>query len=75
VVREYAHVHARGENQGRGDFAETLVWQPVLVLPDGKGDVTFELSDSVTTFQVRAVGHTLDGRLAEVAFQLSSRKP
>jgi hypothetical protein len=75
AVREYAHVHARGENQGRGDFAETLFWQPVLVLPDGNGEVSFELCDSVTSFQVRAVGHTLDGRLAEVAIELISRKP
>ncbi|RDJ93094.1 hypothetical protein B4Q13_24315 [Lacticaseibacillus rhamnosus] len=32
-------------------------------LPDGKGEVSFDLSDSVTTFQVTAFAHTLDGRL------------
>jgi hypothetical protein len=75
VVREYAHLRAHGENQGRGDFAETLFWQPVLVLPDGKGEISFELCDAVTAFQVRVMGHTLDGRLAEVTSQVISRKP
>jgi hypothetical protein len=75
IIRQYAHVHARGQGQDRGDFAETLFWQPVLVLPDGRGEVSFELCDSETTFQVRAAGHTLDGRLAEITFELTSRKP
>ena len=47
----------------RTDFAETLYWHPVLVLPDGKAEVSFDLCDSVTTFQVTAFAHTLDGRL------------
>ena len=42
----------------RSDFAETLFWHPVLVLPDGKADISFDLCDSVTTFQVTAFAHT-----------------
>ena len=64
VVREYAHQRTDGTTpEMRTDFAETLYWHPVLVLPDGKAEVSFDLCDSVTTFQVTAFAHTLDGRL------------
>src|SRR5262249_49274339 len=59
----------------RSDFAETLFWHPVLVLPDGKGRVSFDLCDSVTSFQVSAFGHTLDGRLGAVSYAFDSRLP
>jgi hypothetical protein len=75
VVREYAHLHIHGESNVRSDFAETLFWQPVLVLADGQAEASFELCDSVTTFQVLAAGHTLDGRIAETTAELTSRKP
>jgi hypothetical protein len=76
VVREYAHRHSESGGPVRSDFTETLLWQPVLVLPDGKGDATpFQLCDSVTTFQVLAAGHTLDGRLGSVTADLESRLP
>jgi hypothetical protein len=75
VVRKYAHLHTHGEGNIRTDFAETLFWQPVLVLPEGQAEASFELSDSVTTFQVLAAGHTLDGRIAETTAELTSRKP
>ena len=45
------------------------------MLPDGQAEVSFELCDSVTTFQVLAAGHTLDGRIAETTAELTSRKP
>jgi uncharacterized protein YfaS (alpha-2-macroglobulin family) len=75
IVREYAHVHKPSENNTRTDFAETLFWQPALVLPDGQAEVSFDLCDSVTTFQVLTAGHTLDGRIAEATAELTSRKP
>ncbi|HJT78560.1 MAG TPA: alpha-2-macroglobulin family protein, partial [Gemmataceae bacterium] len=76
VVREYAHVRQPGATPDqRTDFAETLCWQPALVLPDGKGEVSFDLSDSVTTFEVAAMGHTLDGRIGSVTATLASRLP
>jgi anti-sigma factor RsiW len=76
VVREYAHVRQPGATPDqRSDFTETLCWQPVLVLPDGKGEVSFGLSDSVTTFEVAAMGHTLDGRIGSVTATLASRLP
>ncbi len=76
VVREYAHRHVGGDAPGvRSDFAETLYWHPVLVLPDGKGAFGFDLCDSVTTFQVTAYAHTLDGRLGAAKATLVSRLP
>ncbi|HMC64133.1 MAG TPA: alpha-2-macroglobulin family protein, partial [Gemmataceae bacterium] len=75
VVREYAHHHSQGEAAVRSDFAETIYWHSVLVLPDGKAQVSFDLSDSVTSFQVLAAGHTLDGRLGSATTLISSRKP
>ncbi len=75
VVREYAHQRVHGESEVRADFTETLLWNPVLVLPDGKGESSFELCDSTTTFQVLAAGHTLEGSLGAVTAEFTSRKP
>ncbi|HVS34991.1 MAG TPA: alpha-2-macroglobulin family protein [Gemmataceae bacterium] len=76
IVREYAHSHNEAAELGlRSDFAETLCWRPVLVLPDGKADVSFEMSDSITTFQATAFVHTLDGRLGAAVLPLESRLP
>ena len=73
-VRQYAHRHVGGESEARSDATETVFWHPVLVLPDGRGQSTFDLSDSVTTFQILATGHTADGRLAAVKAQIDVRK-
>jgi hypothetical protein len=76
VVREYAHFHAQTSGgDRRSDASETVYWNPVLVLPDGKAEASFELSDQVTTFQVTAYGHTLDGRLGAVTSFIESRLP
>lgn len=72
VVRDYAHVHTRGEHQARSDFTETLFWHPVLVAANGKAEVSFDLCDSVTTFQVLAAGHTLDGRIGATTGSIQS---
>jgi hypothetical protein len=76
VVREYAHQRVTAAPNGdRMDFAETLCWRPVLVLPNGEAKVEFDLCDSVTTFQMTAFGHTLDGRLGAVSSTIESRLP
>jgi len=77
VVREYAHKNASAGPGGvRSDFAETLLWQPALVVSaDGQATVSFELCDSVTTFVVSAAGHTLDGRLGTTTAAVESRLP
>jgi hypothetical protein len=74
VVREYAHEHmASATPEVRTDFAQTLCWRPVLVLPNGHADVTFDLCDSATTFQATAFAHTLDGRLGAGVKVIESR--
>jgi len=76
IVREYAHRRTADSGSDlRADFTETLYWHPVLVLANGKADISFDLCDSQTTFQVLAAGHTLDGRLASVTADLEVRKP
>ena len=57
------------------DFSPTVYWHPALVLPDGQVDVSFDLGDAVTTYQVTVFGHTPDGRLAAAMHTFSARKP
>jgi hypothetical protein len=76
VVREYAHHWSPGASAGtRSDFAETLYWHPALVVPEGGIKVSFDLCDSVTTFQATAYAHTIDGRLGSVTTTFDSRLP
>ncbi len=75
VVREYSHKNARGSESIRADFTETVYWHPVLVLPDGRAVIDFELSDSVTTYELVAYGYTLDGRLGAMTTTIESRLP
>jgi hypothetical protein len=75
VVRQYAHHRSLGASDVRRDFTETLYWHPALVLPSGKTTVEFDLCDSLTTFQVLAYGHTLDGRIGAATFNFESRLP
>jgi hypothetical protein len=75
AVREFAHQHKAEPSQIRRDFADTLYWQPALVLRDGQGQVRFDLSDSVTSFRVLAVSHSLDGRLGTDSIEIAARLP
>ncbi len=76
LVREYAHQHQPAADGLRRDFAETVYWHPVLVVPGGKEAVVrFDLPDSVTRFQVVAWGHTLNGRLGATTTEIASRLP
>ena len=75
IVREYAHIRGIRVDNVRRDFAETLYWNPVLVMSNGVGHVGFDLDDSVTTYQVRVEGNTPDGRLGTGTANLESRKP
>jgi hypothetical protein len=76
IVREYAHLRpASGPSTGRSDFDDTLYWHPVLVLPNGKAEVCFNLGDAAASYEITAVGHTIDGRLGAVTLTLESRLP
>jgi uncharacterized membrane protein YgcG len=75
-LRQYAHVHPTNVDNMRRDFAETVYWHPALVLPGDKPlDVSFDLSDAVTQFEVKVWGHTLDGRLGALTKDIASRLP
>jgi hypothetical protein len=75
ILREYTHVHDRNISGTRPDLADVLFWNPVLVLPDGTAEITFDLTDAATTYQVLVAGHTLDGRIAETTTVLTARQP
>jgi hypothetical protein len=77
VVREYAHRRSAEPTSaaGRSDWAETVYWHPALVMPDGKIDVGFDLSDATTTFQATVFAHSADGRLGAVTARFDSRLP
>jgi hypothetical protein len=76
VVRQFAHRRTAGETpEQRIDWAETVYWHPALLLPGGKADVGFELSDAATTYQATAFVHTADGRLGVGVQTFDARLP
>lgn len=75
VVRVYAHRHQPAKDEVRRDFAETLYWHPVLVMPDGKAQVQFDLSEAITQFEVHVLSHTFDGRLGANRTLITSKLP
>jgi len=66
TVREYAHALRPNYIEGsRADFAETVYWNAGVKtdVSTGLASVSFNLSDSVTSFRVLADGFTQDGTL------------
>jgi hypothetical protein len=75
TVRQYAHEHIAAQPGVRSDFAETLYWNPLLIADaDGRANVDFALSDSVTTFRLRADAHGA-GRIGSGRADIVSRIP
>ncbi|MCE9530738.1 MAG: alpha-2-macroglobulin [Planctomycetes bacterium] len=76
AVREFSFKKRDENSKVRDDFTETVYWHPVLVLPEsGRADLQFQLSDSITRYQVLIAGHTLDGRIGSMATHIEARKP
>jgi hypothetical protein len=77
VIRQYAHTRGTTDPDApRTDFTETLLWQPLLVVPQsGNLTLEFSLSDAINPYQVLIAGHTLDGRLGAQTSTLEVRKP
>jgi hypothetical protein len=76
-VRLYAHQPPPGRVEGqRTDFTETVYWNAGL-LTDEKGEATFgfHVSDSITTFRVRADGFAKNGALGEADRAIEVRRP
>lgn len=64
-AREYVHAHVAGNAGERSDFSDLVYWNAMLVTDEqGKAEVKFHVSDSLTTWRVAVEGHTHDGRLA-----------
>src|SRR5262249_17911660 len=78
TVREYAHSLRTGWTEGsRSDFAETVYWNAGVKTDSSTGlaTVSFNLSDSVTSFKVLADGFTNEGSLGSGNAELESVQP
>ena len=78
TVREYAHTLRPGWTEGsRSDFAETVYWNAGVKTDPSTGiaTVSFNLSDSVTSFRVLADGFTPDGTLGSSVSEVESVQP
>jgi hypothetical protein len=65
VVREYAAPRP-GVQDAESEIPDTILWQPVIVLPgDGKTKLTFQLG-SARGYQLVVAGHTLNGRIGAI---------
>jgi uncharacterized protein YfaS (alpha-2-macroglobulin family) len=76
-VREYAHDQPEGKPFGtRSDFTETVYWSAATKTgEDGTATVSFDLSDSVTSFRVKADAFTSSGALGASSKLIESVRP
>jgi hypothetical protein len=76
-IREYAHKQPAGKPIGqRSDFTETVYWSSATKTDDdGMATITFDLSDSVTSFRVKADAFTKDGALGANSSLIESVRP
>ena len=67
VVREYAAPRrAPAPMLDAADNSDTILWQPIILLPtDGKTVVSFHLGSAPGGYRVVVAGHTANGRLGE----------
>lgn len=60
----------------REEFPDTAYWNPSLITnPEGRGQVTVTLPDSLTTWHVDVRGLTLDTRVGQTETEIVSTKP
>jgi len=77
-VREYAHtLRPNWTEDSRADFAETVYWNAGVKTDASTGVaiVSFNLSDSVTSFRVLADGFTQNGTLGSSVSHVESVQP
>jgi uncharacterized protein YfaS (alpha-2-macroglobulin family) len=77
MVREYAHARRAGWTEGsRTDFAETVYWNAGIKTDAwGHASLSFDLSDSVTSFRVLADAFGGDGTLGSSVSHVESVQP
>jgi uncharacterized protein YfaS (alpha-2-macroglobulin family) len=57
-------------------FPETLLWQPALeTSASGTADVRFKLADNITTWKLRVIASTKDGRVAVTEKEITAFQP
>jgi hypothetical protein len=75
LTREYAHTRTT-TGVGRKDFTEVLYWDPLLATDaEGRAEIEFDTSDSITTFSVEVEAHDGRGALAAAASSFENRVP
>ena len=76
-IREYAHEQPAGKPFGeRSDFTETVYWSAATKTgEDGLATITFDLSDSVTSFRVSADAFSASGALGANSELIESVRP
>jgi len=76
-IREYAHAQPEGKPFGqRSDFTETVYWSAATQTgDDGLATITFDLSDSVTSFRVSADAFSASGALGANSELIESVRP
>ncbi|NLX13765.1 MAG: A-macroglobulin complement component [Phycisphaerales bacterium] len=78
AVRVYAHQARPDRKPGeRIDFTETLYWNAGVKTAEttGKAEVSFALSDSITTFRVFADGFNAHGALGQATSAIEAVEP
>lgn len=78
IIREYAHTSRENRKPNeRTDFTETIYWNAGLRTDprNGKAEVTFDLSDSVTSFRIRADAFGNNGALGAGSAEVRSLEP
>lgn len=78
AVRVFAHqARPNREKSDRKDFSETLFWTPGTKTDARTGEATinFDLSDSVTTFEVAADGFSEAGSIGAKKIEIKSLRP
>jgi hypothetical protein len=63
-----------GSALGAGS-AQTIYWNPALVMSDGTAQASFDLPALPATYRVLIVAHNADGRLGAVSLDIDSRQP
>ena len=75
-AREYRHTRRPDHDGTRTDFAEVLYWNHLLATDDqGRAQIAFDTSDSVTTFTIGIEAHDARGALAAAAAPIRNRIP
>ena len=76
-IREYAHTLRPDWTEGsRADFSETLYWNAgIKTNASGVATISFNLSDSVTSFKVLADAFASDGTLGSGISEIQSVRP